>query len=882
VRFRVSLPLFVGLLAVLLCTGVTSAAQVSLSSGHVPAVVSQKVVTSINRLPATNELHLALSLPSRDAAGLAEFLGEVYNPASPQFHHFLKKGEFAARFGATPEDYAKVIQFAKTNGLKVTATHPNKLVVDVTGKVSDVERSFHVRMNSYRHPKEHRNFFASDAEPVWDATLPISHISGLDNYSLPHPNVKLKQTGAVAPRAGSGPSGTYMGNDFRRAYAPGSTLDGTGQNVALVQFDGFYFEDITNYANTIGLTNPPAVVILPVDGGVANVGGNDVEVTLDIDMVLAMAPGVSNIFVYEAINGAPWVDMLSQIADDDSTQQISCSWGGGGPNPAAEVIFEQMAAQGQSFFNATGDSDAFVGQIEFPSESPNITQVGGTTLTTDTNGDYLSETAWNWGFDPQSGNDEGSSGGSSVVVPIPPWQLGIDMTGNHGSTTYRNLPDVALTADNIFLIYNHGTLAQVGGTSCAAPLWAGFTAMINQQAALQAQPPVGFLNPAIYGICRGTNYGATFHDTTTGNNTNSYSPDNFYAQPGFDLCTGWGTPTGTNLINLLVVADSLGLSPQTNYFTSGLVGGPFSQTSWTVRLTNNGATPLTWALGSLPPWLAASVAGGALAAGATTNVYLQLAGAETLPAGSYLAPVMFTNELSARVQSVGVQLVIGQNIVFNGGFELGDFTGWTFTGDTVIGNSIYDTVATESEVPGVVHSGNFGAFLGETGFLATLTQPLPTTTNQKYQLSFWLDNPSAGSVQEFVASWDGTNVIDLVDPPASGGWTNFEFVVTASGTNTMLEFGAENDPNYFGFDDVMVTPVPAVKFGGATLGVGGLQFNWQSLAGLNYEIDYSTNLAPANWQLLGNVTAGTNTCGFVDTNIFSGDASRFYRLELLH
>ncbi|HTB85799.1 MAG TPA: protease pro-enzyme activation domain-containing protein [Candidatus Sulfotelmatobacter sp.] len=864
-----------GLLAALFCPGTIPAAQNSSSTAYVPAVVAQKAVRPINRLPATNELHLALSLPPRDEAGLTEFMREVYDPASPQFHHFLKKGEFAARFGPSPADYAKVIHFAETNGFKISATHASRLVVDVTGKVSEVEHALHVRLSSFRHPKENRNFFAAEAEPSWDAALPISHVSGLDNYSLPHPNVKLHQIGSATPRDGSGPGGTFMGNDFRQAYVPGSPLDGTGQNVALVQFDGFYGDDITNYENTIGLTNPPAVTVMPVDGGVTNEGDNDVEVTLDIEMVLAMSPGVSNILVYETTNGAAWEDILSQIADDDSAQQIGCSWGGGGPNPAAEVIFQQMAAQGQSYFNATGDSDAFVGPIEFPSESPNITQVGGTALMTDSNGDYVSETVWN------QGSGSGSSGGSSLSVPIPPWQLGMDMTANGGSTVYRNVPDVALTASNVFLIYNHGAEAEAVGTSCAAPLWAGFTALVNQQAALQSQPPVGFLNPAIYGICRGSNYVATFHDTVTGDNTSYSSPDLYYAQTGYDLCTGWGTPDGTNLINALVTVDNLAVSPATNFLTVGPVGGPFSQTCWPVVLTNNGAVDLAWSLGVLPPWLSASVSGGTLAAGTATNILLQLDGAENLPCGNYQAPVMITNELSARVQSIGVLLAIGQNIVMNGGFEAGDFTGWTFAGDTVIGNSIYDAVVTEAEASGTVHSGNFGAFLGESGFLATLTQTLPTATNQIYQLSFWLNNPSAGDRQEFVANWNGTNLIDLVDPPASAGWTNFQFLVTANVTDTVLQFGAENDPNYFGFDDVSVIPVPAVKFADAMLSGGGLQFNWQSLAGLNYEIDYSTNLAPANWQMLGDVTAVTNTCGFADTNIFNGDCSRFYRLILL-
>ena len=126
------------------------------------------------------------------------------------------------------------------------------------------------------------------------------------------------------------------------------------------------------------------------------------------------------------------------------------------------------------------------------------------------------------------------------------------MTLSQGSTTTRNFPDVALTADNVYVIADGGFgYRGVGGTSCAAPLWAGFTALVNQQATNNGHTAVGFLNPAIYAIAKGTNYNACFHDITTGNNTWSSSPTLFYAVSGYDLCTGLGTPNGTNLINAL-------------------------------------------------------------------------------------------------------------------------------------------------------------------------------------------------------------------------------------------------------------------------------------------------------------------------------------------
>jgi hypothetical protein len=852
------------------------AAQKRLVAGHVPAPVAQGKVTPLNRLNGTNELRLALALPMRNAAALTNFLRELYDPTSPQFRRYLTPAEFTARFGPTPPDYAAVLRFAKTNGLTVKATHPNRLLVDVTGKVSDVERAFHVRLHSFRHPREPRNFFAPDAEPTVDAALPVFHISGLDNYSPPHPNVSLRQNNFSAnasPRGGSGPFGGFAGQDFRTAYAAGTTLTGAGQNVGLLQFDGFYPADITNYASMNGLTNVPLVVV-PVGGGVATPGDGSIEVSLDIEMVLAMAPGVSNIFIYEAPNPSPWVDLLSQMANDNFAKSLSCSWGGGGPNPAAEQIFLQMAAQGQSFFNASGDSAAFSGPVEFPSESPNITQVGGTTLTTDGSGNYVSETAWNWG------GGVGSSGGISTSTAIPSWQLGLDVTTNHGSTTLRNIPDVALTADDVYVLYNNGHRGLVGGTSVAAPLWAGFIALVNESAAQLAQPPVGFLNPALYALCRGTNYTANFHDIVTGNNTNAASPLNFPAVPGFDLCTGWGTPAGTNLINSFTTPDNLLVLPQTVFTASGIVAGPFTQTSWTITLTNTGAMSLTWSLGGAPAWLTVSANTGTLAANDSTNIILQLSGAETLPAGSPIAALLVTNQTLSRVQIVSVQLAIGQSIVQNSGFETGDFTAWTLVGDTVNGPLVYNIVATEDDFPGLVHSGYFGAFLGEAGFLATLTQSLPTVSNQLYQLSFWLNNPSAGSGQQFLARWNGTNVLNLSSPPVIP-WTNYQFLVTAPGTNTELQFAGRNDPNYYGFDDVSVTPVPRVLLQSVQFSSGGLQLGWNSLAGLKYEIQFTTNLAPADWQTLAGITASTNVCSLTDTNILNGDTQRFYRLLLV-
>ncbi len=520
-----------------------------LGSSHVLPAVARLVPAG--NLPGTRRLNLALSLPLRNTAELDRLFQQLYDPASPNYRRYLTPEQFTGRFGPSEEDYQALRNFAKSNGLTVTATHPNRVVLDVEGAVTDIQKAFHLTLRVYRHPREARDFYAPDMEPSADFGVPILHISGFDNYTLPHPNLHVRPAGAAAnatPNAGSGPDGTYQGSDFRNAYVPGTSLTGTGQTVGLLEFDGFYSSDITAYEDQAGSPHVPLTVV-PVDGGVRTFDTGVTEVSLDIEMVVSMAPGVSRIYVYEAPDSSPWIDLLSRMANDNLSEQLSCSWGGGPPDPASEQIFKQMGAQGQSFFNATGDSDAFTDAIDFPSDSTNITQVGATTLTTGPGAAYQSEAVWNWGL--YSGSYVGSSGGISTYYALPSYQQGLSMSANQGSTTMHNVPDVALTGDDVYVAYGGGKTTTVGGTSCAAPLWAGFTALINQQAVAAGRAPVGFLNPALYSIGGGAGYAAAFHDIIIGNNFSGSSPARFAAVAGYDLCTGWGTPNGTNLINAL-------------------------------------------------------------------------------------------------------------------------------------------------------------------------------------------------------------------------------------------------------------------------------------------------------------------------------------------
>jgi len=879
------------------------AAQAALKTlpGHVPAVVAR--LQPASAASPTNELRLAIGLPLADPAGVQAFLAQVYDPSSPHYRHFLTPAEFSARFGPTEQDYARVQEFARTNGLTILATHANRLLLDVRGPAAAVERAFHVTLRTFRHPTEHRDFFAPLQEPSVDASLPIADISGLENYTRPHP--RLHASPAVIPRGGSAPDGTsYFGSDFRNAYVPGTTLDGSGQMVGLLQFEAYYANDVATYATLAGdgRTN---ILVQPVylDGASGVPDPTDpngiAEVSLDIEMAMSMAPGLSGIVVFEGnlTNFIP-NDVLNAMAASNTICNLSSSWGWhGGPSATTDSIFQTMAAQGQSFFSASGDRDAFPAgfmddssQNTTPSSSPYITQVGGTTLTMNGSGSsYASETVWNWGLERGSDFDGvGSSGGVSSYYAIPTWQQGVNsFAANGGSPTMRNIPDVAMMADWVYVFFDQ-TNGVVSGTSCAAPLWAGFMALVNQQAATNGQPPVGFINPAVYELANESIYAQVFNDITTGNNTWSSSSNAYYAVPGYDLCTGVGTPAGTNLINALLYPDPLVVVSNAGFRAVAGADKIFNISAQTFFLTNAGTVPLTWSLINTSLWLDVSSSGGTLAAGAGSSVVASLnSAASNLNPGMYSANLWFSNVTSGvgHARSFGLSLSLLQN----GGFETGDFTDWTLYGNTVINTFIYNGV--ENNLFGVVHSGNYGAFLGD-NTLAILEQTLPTHPGQTYLLSFWLNNSQGGAGQQFMVNWNtngaaATNTIfSWPTPPVFSAWSNLNFVVTATGPSTTLQFGAANPPNCFGLDDVslLVIPPPAFVNGGngnpglVFASTNGLGFTWNTLANVPYQVQYKTNLTQAGWLNLGPpITAGSNTLTLVDTNGYQSPQS-FYRI----
>jgi len=884
--------------AVLLATALLSSAQtpqVKLLTGHLPTVVSK--LKPLGHLEGTSRLKLSISLPLHNEAALTNLVEQLYNPASPLYRQYLTPEEFDARFGPTEQDYQAVIAFARNSGFTITAHHPNRMLLEVSASVTDIEHALQVRMQTYPHPTEARTFFAPDTEPSIGVGIPILNIAGLDNFARPHPkNLRgspLATPRRASPKGGSGPNGNHAGFDYRAAYAPGVALTGAGQKVGLLEFDGYYAGDIAAYESQTGLPNVPLQIVL-LDGfnGVPTTGPNsgNSEVALDIEMAISMAPGLSSVVVFEAdpVYGMP-NDILQAMSTNTLIRQFSCSWGFGtitsAQRTAMDNYFLKFATQGQSFFNAEGDSGASTGAAEAPDDDPYITQVGGTTLATaGPGGPWLWETVWNAQEGP---GVAGSSGGVSPTYSIPFWQQGVNnMPANLGSTTHRNSPDVAMVADNVFIVADNGQQENSGGTSAAAPLWAGFAALANQQAVAASLPAIGFLNPTLYHIATNSSYAACFDDITVGNNTN-YDAVHYSAVPGYDLCTGWGSPSGGSLIMALTQPDAFQITPGRGAVANGPVGGPFTVATQSLSLTNAGKPAFRWSLGSTSAWLNVSSRSGTLTSGgAATPVSLTLTpAADLLPPGDYTANLWFTNLTSGLVQVRQFTLQVGQELVQDGGFEAGDFCYWTLSGGlSAYTNNFVDYAYDTSGADYAPFAGNYFAAFGQVSTLAYLSQSLATRAGQLYLLSFWLENPYSPTLNQFQVQWNTNSTSsNLIFNQVNMGvfnWRNMHFVVTASTNIATLQFGFRNDNDFFALDSVSVVPVPPPVLQTPVLANGTVSLAWSALPGVQYQVQYKTTLAQTSWANLGAVgTATTNPMTVLDTT--GANSQRFYRVGLL-
>ena len=449
---------------------------------HVRDVVANGQAKMVGHLPASQSMRLVLVLPLSNQTAAKNFINDLYNPSSPSFHQFLSVEQFTAQFGPSQADYDAVTAYAQNNGMTVVGTSRNRLNLDVTASVSTIEAAFHVTMGVYQHPTENRTFYATDREPTPYLSVPLWRIAGLDNYSIPQPLLsKNPNPGAIAnATTGSCPSASFCGSDMRAAYYGGTALTGAGQSLGLLEYVGTDLADLTTYYKNAKQTLTVPISLVSTDGTstscLASAGCDDTEQTLDMTQALGMAPGLSSLVMYVGSTSAAMLNAMATASPLNN--QLSSSWTWRPADPSGDdPYFITFAGQGQNYFQASGDSKIWKASgYTWPADSDYVTTVGGTDLTTaSAAGPWATETAW----------ADSGGGVSPDGITIPTWQTPVVAGCSKCSATLRNGPDVSANANYTFYVCADQTTCTAndyGGTSFAAPMWAGYMALVNQQA----------------------------------------------------------------------------------------------------------------------------------------------------------------------------------------------------------------------------------------------------------------------------------------------------------------------------------------------------------------------------------------------------------------
>ncbi len=565
----------------LVSTSVLSITFIARASQNSPYVLTSQTAPLVSRArllgaaSAQQRLNLSIGLQLRNRQELQSLLSNMDNPQSSLYHHFLSPQQFAAEFGPTADQQQQVIDYLHQQGLSIKHISSNRLLVDASATVAQAEEAFQVAIKNYQLGS---NVFYADANaPTIPGSLAsiIASIGGLDNSVHMHPLYRRANLGIgkLKPALDNKPhsirahphglGGGYGPTELNSAYDATPLLQagiqGSNQTVAVFELDGYPSSDVTQYFQAYNLGNPSITNVL-VDGFNGSAGQWAVEDDLDIEVVAAMVPKAAQI-VYEGPNTTQGInDTYNQIVTDDKAQITTISWGlceaytGNAELQTLDNILSQGAAEGISMYAASGDSGAYdCGNtnlaVDSPAGDPNITGVGGTNLQLN-NGAYGSESVWSNPNDTQRGpKGLGGGGGLSSFFKQPGWQTGPGVQ-NQYSNGYREVPDVSADADPAtgYSMYcaavascpSYGWLT-IAGTSAAAPLWAGSTALINEYLQQQHKARLGFANPVLYGLQNATQPFPPFHDITSGNNL-------FYpATAGYDEASGWGSPDIYNI-----------------------------------------------------------------------------------------------------------------------------------------------------------------------------------------------------------------------------------------------------------------------------------------------------------------------------------------------
>ncbi len=478
----------------------------------------------------------------------------------------ITTGELAERYGATPSDVALVRSTLEGLGLTVTEVHVGSRRVKVSGTVAALSAAFGTTLTQVTSdhlgsgPANHRYRSGSLSIPSALDGVVVA-VLGLDDRPVARP--QLRRSSRATPAGWASPGSPVPLTAVRVAdlYDFPASTDGTGQTIAIIELGGGYqASDLQQYFSGLGLS-VPAVSAVGVDGGSNSPGVDtdaDGEVALDIEVAGAVAPGAAQVVYFSTqTSDAGFLDAVTTAVHATPTPTvISISWGGPEPSwsqqsrTAMDDAFQDAAALGVTVTVAAGDNGSSdnpqqvngPAQVDFPASSPHALACGGTTLIGDpASNKIISEVVWN-----EVAHQEGAGGGGiSAAFPVPSWQA---PAAASSVLTGRGVPDVCGNADPVsgYDVVVAGQQQPVGGTSAVAPLWAGLIARLAQAAGKK----FGLLQPLIYvGASPGVD-ASGFNDITQGNN-GAYS-----AGPGWDPCTGLGSPIGATLLSILTASST--------------------------------------------------------------------------------------------------------------------------------------------------------------------------------------------------------------------------------------------------------------------------------------------------------------------------------------
>jgi kumamolisin len=466
----------------------------------------------------------------------------------------LTRKEFEQQHGADPESIARIESFARENKLTVKEKSAARRTVILSGTVTAMNQAFGVELKEYQHASgKYRGRTGAVHVPA-ELRDVIEGVFGLDNRPQAKPHFRRRHGRAGARAAAV--SLSYTPIQVATLYDYPTSVNGSGECIALIELGGGYNPtDLSNYWSQLNLTTTPAVSAVSVGNGSNNPTGDpngpDGEVMLDIEVAGSIAPGAKIVAYFAENTDAGFLNAITTAVHDSTNNPsvVSISWGGPESSWTQQAMtsmdeaFQSAAAMGVTVCVAAGDDGSTDGvtdglnHVDFPASSPNVLACGGSELVASGHS-ITSETVWN-----ELANSEGATGGGiSDVFPLPSYQssAGVPPSANPGGHVGRGVPDVAGDADPTtgYVTRVDGQPGVIGGTSAVAPLWAGLIALINESIG----KPVGFVNPLLY---QNASAAGDFNDITSGNN-GAYS-----AGPGWDACTGLGSPIGNQIAAVL-------------------------------------------------------------------------------------------------------------------------------------------------------------------------------------------------------------------------------------------------------------------------------------------------------------------------------------------